>query len=106
MQMKKMTTCGRREMRALYEARQVNVAAPETRTRDTGRRNALGQPIYDRPMSRMRRDHGTAAWGAHLTAASLPLPRRMRRALSGVRKVSAMETLTTMETLLRVKGTR
>jgi hypothetical protein len=52
------------------------------------------------------RDHGNAPWGAHLTAVGQTLPRRMRRALSGVRKLSRMETMVTMEKLLRVKGTR
>jgi hypothetical protein len=96
--MKESTTCGRREMRALYEARQTNVAPEHTRVR-------IVKGLAVRP-GRLRRDIGNAPWGAHLTAAGLSLPRRMRRALSGVRKVRDMETLVTMEKLLRAKGTR
>lgn len=104
MQMKKMTTCGRREMRALYEARQVNVAAPNTRVHYTGLRGAKGQPIVDRePARRKRRDHGTAEWGASLTATGKTLPRSMRRVLASVRGSRSMkEMLTIGETILRV----
>lgn len=80
--MKNSTACGLREMRALYEERQVNVAAPESRVRDTGQRNALGQPIYDRPASRKRRDHGTAAWNDRIIDAARSMPRASRRALA------------------------
>jgi|JI10StandDraft_1071094.scaffolds.fasta_scaffold1480947_2 hypothetical protein len=96
--MKESTTCGRREMRALYESRQVNVADPETRVR-------IVKGIAVSPR-RLRRDDGNAPWGAHLTATGKTLPRKIRRALSGVRKVSDMETLVAMENLLCVKGTR
>lgn len=101
--MKEQTTCGRREMRALMQSRKKNVAPPETRARYTGLTGVCG-PIIDRPAGRTRRDHGTAAWGAKLTEAAKALPRKLRRALSGVRKVSDMETLVAMETLLRVKA--
>jgi hypothetical protein len=103
--MKESTTCGRREMRALYEARQTNVALPNTRLRVEYPRGPAGKPLVIRP-DRKVRDHGNAPWGAHLTAVGQTLPRRMRRALSGVRKLSRMETMVTMEKLLRVKGTR
>lgn len=103
--MKESTTCGRREMRALYEARQVNVALPNTRLRVEYPKGPAGKPLVIAPYRKVR-DIGTAAWGAHLTATGKTLSRRMRRALSGVRKVRDMETLTTMERLLRVKGTR
>jgi hypothetical protein len=103
--MKESTTCGRREMRALYEARQTNVALPNTRLRVEYPRGPAGKPLVIRP-DRKVRDIGTAAWNKRLAPASLSLPRRLRRALSGVRKLSGMETLVTMEKILRVKGTR
>lgn len=77
MQMKKSTTCGRREMRSLYEARQVNVAAPETRLRIVFAHDNP-QPITVRPESRKRRDHGTAAWNAE-GGATRARPRNERR---------------------------
>lgn len=102
--MKKSTTCGRREMRALMRAREVNVATPETRARYAV--TAEGKAVKIDPASRKTRDLGTAAWGKHLTDAAQSLPRKIRRTLSGVRKVSAMETLETAEMILRAKGTR
>lgn len=103
--MKKSTTCGRREMRALHEARQTNVALPNTRLRAEYPRGPAGKPLVILP-GREVRDRGTAAWNKSLAPASLSLPRRLRRALSGVRKLSGMESLVTMEKVLRVKGTR
>lgn len=96
--MKHTTTCGRREMRALLKGREINVAPEDTRVR-------IVKGLAVRP-SRLRRDHGTAPWNKQLAPASLSLPRRLRRALSGVRKLSGMESLVTMEKILRVKGGR
>lgn len=79
MQMKKSTTCGRREMRALMQTREVNMAAPNTRVHYTGLRGAKGQPIVDRTGAhRKRRDHGTAAWNAE-GGATRARPRNERR---------------------------
>jgi hypothetical protein len=92
--MKKMTTCGRREMRALMQTREVNVAAPNARVRYTGLRGAKEQPIVDRSDARRkRRDHGTAAWNDILTVAARSMPRASRRALARLgQKVTTKRT--------------
>ena len=80
--MKESTTCGRREMRALYEARQTNVAPVETRVRIV-----IGgeppRPVTVRPAGRKTRDHGTAAWSRVFDGLSASAaPRRVRRAMA------------------------
>jgi hypothetical protein len=90
--MKKMTTCGRREMRALYEARQTNVALPNTRLRVEYPRGPAGKPLVIRP-DRKTRDHGTAAWNDILTVAARSMPRASRRALARLgQKVTTKRT--------------
>lgn len=78
--MKEQTTCGRREMRALYEARQVNVARPETRL--TVHRDNNGRIIDTYRPHMSQRDHGTAAWNDRIIDAARIMPRASRRALA------------------------